>query len=115
MNSNILKAIQAFELDHHHEKIFDNPNELIAAGFPASFLLPLINVFRSSDGYQYFRNSKAVDEMIGIRHAALIYAIAEHLGVPPDTGSHFTGRGSAMRANIDAIREILSEQARGSG
>ena len=112
MNSNILKAIQTFELDQHHEKIFDNVNELLDVGFPAVFLLPLISVFKSGDGYQYFRGGIAVNEMIGISHLSLVYAVAKHLGVPPDTGSDFTGRGFAMRANIDAIRTILSQRAR---
>ena len=53
-----------------------------------------------------------VNEMIGIRHIALIYAIARYLGVPPSTGSQFTGRGFAMRANIEAIRKVLDERTR---
>lgn len=114
MNSNILNAVQTFNLDQHHEKIFDDPNELIDAGFPANFLLPLINAFQSGDGFQYYRDERPVSEMIGISHRALIYAIAEHLGVPLGTGSHFTGRGFAMRENIDAIRKILSEWTRRS-
>lgn len=109
MANNIFKAIVKFELDQPHEKIYDDPNELIDADFPAAFLLPLIKTFQSTDEYQYFRRGKPVDEMIGISHAALVYAIAEHLGVPPNIGSNFTGRGFAMRANIDAIREILSQ------
>lgn len=114
MNSNILKAIQTFELNQYHEKIYDDPNELIDAGFPADFILPLISAFQSNDGYQYYRRGKIVNEMIGISHPILIYAIADYLGVPPDTGSEFTGRGFSMQANIDAIRKILSERARDS-
>jgi hypothetical protein len=70
-----------------------------------------MRVFESDEGYKYFRNGKIVDEMIGISHLSLIYAIAEHLGVPPGHSSGFTGRGFAMRANIDAIRKILDDLA----
>jgi|TARA_Y100000310_G_scaffold94317_1_gene91940 hypothetical protein len=105
------KAIRQFELDQHHEKIYDDPNELIEAGFPADFLLPLISVYKSSDYYRYFRREEFVDEMIGISHLALIYAIADYLGVPEGTGSRFTGRGFAMRATIRAINSILSESS----
>jgi hypothetical protein len=107
MSANIIQALQTFELDQHHEKIYVDPNELIEAGFPAFFLLPLIKVFESSDGYKYFRDGKIVNEMIGISHLSLIYAIANHVGVPPGTGSNFTGSGFAMQANIDEIRKIL--------
>jgi len=110
VNNSIVKAIQAFDLDQSHEKIYDDPNILIEAGFPATFILPLICSFHSTDGHKYFRRGKIVDEMIGISHVTLINAIAEYLGVPPDTGSDFTGRGFAMRANIDTIRKILSER-----
>jgi len=78
-------------------------------GFPAFFLRPLIDVFESSEGYKYFRDGKIVDEMIGINHLRLIYAIAEHVGVPPNTGRQFVGRGFAMEANIEAIRMVLEE------
>ena len=115
MRGNIIQALQTFELDQHHEKIYVDPNELIDAGFPAAFLLPLLKVFESSDGYQYFRDGKAVTEMIGISHLSLIYAIATHVGVPSGTGSGFTGRGFATRANIDAIREVLCRHTRDEG
>ena len=105
LNNSILKAIQALELCEHHERIHD-PNELIDAGFPAGFLLPLISVFDSGGRYQYYRCGKAVQEIIGISHLTLIYAIAEYLGVPYDIGLGFTGRGFAMRAKIDAIRDL---------
>lgn len=105
----ILNAIQEFELDQNHNKIYDNPNKLINVGFPADFLLPLIRVFKSTDG-PYFWRGKIVDEMIGISHLTFIYAIAEYLGVPSHIGSEFTGSGFAMRAKIDAIRKILSER-----
>ncbi len=104
----VVRAAQRFELDRHHELIYDDPNELIKAGFPGPFLLPLIRIFQSSDGYKYHLRGVFVDEMIGISHAALIYAIARHLGVPPSMGSEFTGRGFAMRANIEAIRRLLT-------
>jgi hypothetical protein len=107
MKSEIVRALQTFELDQNHERIYSDPNELIEAGFPASFLLPLIRVFESNGGYKYFRKGKIVAEMIGISHLSIIYGIADHLGVPPETGSGFTGRGFAMRANIEAIRNIL--------
>jgi hypothetical protein len=114
VSDDVLKAIRAFDLDQHHEKIYDDPNDLIDAGFPADFLVPLIRAFRSTKGYQYFRRGKLVKEMIGISHLSLVYAIAEHLGVPPETGSGFTGRGFAMRAKIDAIRVILGRHDMGS-
>lgn len=109
MSGNIHKAIKVFQLDRHHERIYDDPNELIEAGFPAEFLLPLIRVFTSSEGYKYHRRGTLVDEMIGISHAALVYAIAVHLGIPSDTGSTFTGRGFRLQANIDAIRKPLDD------
>jgi hypothetical protein len=114
MSDDVLDAIQVFKLDQHHEKIYTDPNELLNKGFPADFLLPLISIFRSTEGYQYFHQGKRMGEMIGIRHSALIYAIAEYLGVPPDTGSGFTGRGFAMRAVIDAIHKTLNERKMGS-
>jgi hypothetical protein len=112
MTGNIIQALKTFELDQHHEKIYSDPNELIEAGFPASFLLPLIRVFESTEGYKYFYNGKVVSEMIGISHLSLIYAIAKHVGVPPETGPNFTGRGFAMRENIEAIRTLLNEDAK---
>jgi len=115
MSGNIIEALQTFVLDQHHEHIYVDPNELIEAGFPAFFLLPLVKVFETSERYQLFRSGKNVNEMIGISHLSLIYAIAAHVGVPPDTGSSFTGRGFAMRANIDAIREVLDQHARNKG
>jgi hypothetical protein len=111
MRSDIVTALHTFQLDRNHERIYPDPNELVEAGFPASFLLPLMRVFESSEEYKYFRDGEIVHEMIGISHLSLIYAIAEHLGVPPERGSGFAGRGFAMRANIDAIREILDELA----
>jgi hypothetical protein len=105
-----MQALHTFDLDQHHEKVYADPNELIDAGFPASFLLPLLKVFASGDGRVFFRNGNPVGEMIGISHLSLVYAVASHLGVPPGTGSQFTGRGFAMRANIDAIREVLDSQ-----
>lgn len=113
MSNDLLKAIRDFKLDQHHEKIYTDPNKLIIEGFPAKFLLPLIRTFQSADGYKYFHQGNIVDEMIGISHPALIYAIADYLGVPPDTGSGFTGRGFAMRAVIDAIQKRLSEREQG--
>jgi hypothetical protein len=92
MRRDIVTALNAFQLDQNHERIYTDPNELVEAGFPASFLLPLMRVFKSSEGYKYFRVGKIADEMIGISHLSLVYAIAEHLGVPPGTGSGFTGR-----------------------
>jgi hypothetical protein len=115
MSDNIIRALKTFKLDQHHEKIYDNPNELIEAGFPASFLVPLIKVFESSDGYKYFRKGTIVDEMIGISHLSLIYAIVKHLGLPTDVGSNHTGRGFAMQENIDAIRIYLTKHGEPTG
>jgi hypothetical protein len=112
VNDGVIRATQTFELDQHHETIHDNPNELIEAGFPGKFLLPLMEVFESSESYRYFRHGQIVNEMIGIRHSALIYAIARHLGVPSSTASGFTGRGFAVRATIEAIRKVLDERSR---
>ena len=86
MSGNIIQALKTFKLDQHHEKIYGDPNELIEAGFPAWFLLPLIKVFESSEGYKYFHKGTIVSELIGISHLSLIYAIADHLGIPPDAG-----------------------------
>jgi hypothetical protein len=94
MRSDIVTALHTFQLDQNHERIYTDPNELVEAGFPASFLLPLMRVFESSEGYKYFRDGKIVDEMIGISHLSFIYAIAEHLGVPPGTGSDSQDAGS---------------------
>jgi hypothetical protein len=107
MTSNIDLAIRSFDLDQSHTKIYADPNELIEAGFPASFLLPLIRAFASSEGYKHFWRGRIVSEMIGISHRALIAAIARHVGVPDEVGSGFTGRGFAMQAQIEAIRETL--------
>ena len=107
--SSIIQAIKIFEFDQYHRTIYDDANELIEGGFPAEFLLPLIRIFTSDEGYQYYRRGELVDEMIGISHAALVYAIAKHLGVPSDTGSRFTGDGFRLGANIDAIRKILDD------
>lgn len=104
------KAVEQFDLNQHHEKIYDDPNILIDAGFSAEFLLPLVRAFHSSDGYQYFRRGELVDEMIGISHMSLVYAIGERLGVPSDAGSEFTGRGFAMRAVIEAIKSLFGNQ-----
>jgi hypothetical protein len=110
VKTEICKALHTFKLDQHYETIYDNPNDLIDAGFPAAFLLPLIIVFQSAEGYRYCCRAKNVDEMIGISHHSLVCAIAESLGVPSGTGSGFTGRGFAMRAKLEAIQEILREQ-----
>ena len=111
MSENLLRALQTFKLDQHHEKIHADPNELIEAGFPASFLLPLIRCFESGTNYGYHWEGKFVDELIGISHLSLVYAIADYLGVPSETGSRFTGRGFAMEAKIDAITGLLIAQS----
>lgn len=110
MDDKILKAIMTFKLDQHHEKIYDNPNDLLLAGFSAAFILPLIRSYESSEGYKYFFRGEVVDEIIGISHTALVYAIGDYLGVPQGTGSGYTGRGFAMRAVIDEINKLLSEK-----
>jgi hypothetical protein len=115
MSGSILTALETFQLDEHHEKIYADPNELIRAGFPASFLLPLIRVFESTDTYKYFCDGKVVDELIGISHLALVCAIADHMGVPPDVGQGLTGRGFAMRAKIDGIQKLLDEHVSNNG
>jgi hypothetical protein len=115
MRGSILTALETFQLDQHHEKIYADPNELIRAGFPASFLLPLIRVFESTDTYKYFCDGKVVDELIRISHLPLVYAIADHIGVAPDVGRGFTGRGFAMRAKIEGIQKLLDENASNNG
>jgi hypothetical protein len=107
MTGNIDLAIRSFDLDQSHAKIYADPNELIESGFPASFLLPLIRAFSSSEGYKYLWRGRIVSEIIGISHGALISAIACHVGVPDDSG--FTGRGFSMQAQIEAIRKILEQ------
>ncbi len=109
----ILKAIQALDLHQHHETIHD-PNELIDGGFPANFLLPLIRIFDSSGRYQYVRQGRLVEEMIGISHLNLIYAVADYLGVSSEVGLGFTGRGFSMNAKIDAIESILNKTKDGA-
>ncbi len=111
-SSSVFKAIQALDLHQHHETIHD-PNELIDTGFPAIFLLPLISIYDSSGRYQYFRCGTPVQEIIGISHLDLIYAFAKYLGVSSEVGLGFTGRGFAMNAIIDAINDILREEAKG--
>ena len=110
MDDRILKAIMTFKLDQHHEKIYDNPNDLLLAGFPASFIIQLIRSYESSEDYKYFFRGEVVGEIIGISHAALVFAIGDYLGVSQGTGSGFTGRGFAMRAVIDEINNLLSEK-----
>jgi hypothetical protein len=107
MHDAILRAVQKYELDQNHNKVYDDPNELIEIGFPASFILPLIRVFRSREEYKYFWRGQIVDEMIGISHLSLVYAIAEDFGISSDAGSKFTGRGFAMRAIVDSIRQVM--------
>ena len=111
MDEKVIQALRTFNLNAHHELIYHDPNELIDAGFPASFIFPLIQIFQSSSGYFIHWRGKVVNELIGISHLSLVYAIAHQLGVPTDTGSQFAGRGFAMRANIDAIRSILARDA----
>jgi hypothetical protein len=68
-----------------------------------------IRVFESTDTDKYFRDGKIVDKLIGISHLALVYAIADHIGLPRDIGRGFTGSGFAMRAKIDGIRRLLDK------
>lgn len=110
----LLRALQTFNLDQNHRKIYADPNELVEAGFPASFLLPSITCCESDANHIYHWRGKIVDELIGISHFSLVNAIADGLGVAPATGSDFTGQGFAMRANIDAIQELL-KSAQGCG
>ena len=63
VSDNVIRAAQTFDLDQHHEKIYDNPNDLIEAGFPGDFLLPIVKVFKSSVSYKYFRRGEIVNEM----------------------------------------------------
>jgi hypothetical protein len=109
VDNDIIRALRSFDLDQSHDKVYADPNELVQNGFPSSFLLPLITNFESSDEYVYFWEGNVVRELIGISHASLVYAIAKHVGVPSEMGSRFTGRGFAMRAVIDAIRDILAK------
>jgi hypothetical protein len=98
LDEKIIEALRTFNLDEHHELIYDDVNVLIDAGFPASFIFPLIQIFQSSSGYFFHWRGKVVNELIGIRHSSLVYAIAHQLSVPANTGS-ITGRGFAMRAD----------------
>ena len=82
MTRNLDQAIRSFDLTLNHRTIYDDPNELIAKGFPAEFLLPLINTFKSGDWYKYYWRGELVDEMIGIGHGALVSAIASILVSP---------------------------------
>jgi hypothetical protein len=109
-NNAILKAISALDLHQHHETIHE-PNDLTAFGLPAHFLSPLISVYDSSGRYQYLRCGIPVQEIIGISHLDLIYALADYLGVPSEIGLGFTGRGFAINAKIEVICEILSRKA----
>jgi hypothetical protein len=110
MNGSILTALETFKLDQDHKKIYADPNELVRAGFPASFLLPLMRIFETTDTDIYFCDGKIVDSLIGIGHLTLVYAIADHIGVLSDIGRGFTGSGFAMRAKIDGIQRLLDKR-----
>jgi hypothetical protein len=107
MAINLDQAIRTFDLSSNHRTIYD-PNDLIAEGFPATFLLPLIGVFESDNSYIYYLRGKIVEQMIGVSHVALVSAIAKHLGLPDDIGSGFTGGGFRLDAIVSAIRKVLS-------
>lgn len=112
MSNKIDRAIRSFELQRSHSTIYSDPNVLVEAGFPGSFLLPLIEAFKSTETYKYYRDGKFVNEMIGISHGALISAIAKHLGVPDTAGQGLTGRGFVMQAEIEGIHQVLNDNSR---
>ncbi len=103
------RVVKQFDLGKNHRTIYEDPNELIKAGFSAEFLLPLIGTFRSSASYVYYCRGEIIAEMIGISHLSLVYAIGRRLGVPEDTGRGFTGSGFAMQSVIDAINAALKD------
>ncbi len=104
IKNSIVVAVNDFELEQHHELIYDNPNILISKGFPAFFLLPLLKIFESSNNYVFHRNGILVEEMIGISHFDLVMAIADILDCQncvPD----YVGRGFIMGACIEEIKK----------
>lgn len=107
MSVNIDDAIRNFAFAEGHRTIYHDPNALIAQGFPASILVPLIEAFASDAGEMYFYCGKPVDELIGISHSRIVYAIAQHLGISGDVGGQYTGRGFQLQAMIDAIQHKL--------
>ena len=99
----IRKAIEILD----HNKVYHDPNILIEQGFEAEFVLPLIQLFKSSPDYVYFCKGDIVDELIGVSHARLIYAIADYLKISKKVGTGYTGKGFAMQAVIEAIKRKL--------
>lgn len=103
----MIKAIRSAIEYLDHGKVYHDPNFLISQGFDADFILPLIQVFKSSPDYVYFYKMEIVEELIGVSHPRLIYAIADYLKIPKDVGANYTGRGFAMQAVIEAIKEEI--------
>jgi len=68
MSENLLRALQTFKLDQHHEKIHADPNELIEAGFPGNWLP--IHGARVRDGSKNRRDHRVVDCSIASAIAA---------------------------------------------
>ncbi|MBU1647766.1 MAG: hypothetical protein KJ846_06745 [Proteobacteria bacterium] len=106
----MIEAIRNAIKNVNHNKVYPDPNVLIKQGFDAEFILPLIEVFKSTPDYVYVYEMELVQELIGVSHLRLIYAIADHLKIPKGVGANYTGRGFAMQAVIEAIENELATE-----
>lgn len=102
-----IEAIRNAIKNVNHNEVYHDPNILINQGFTAEFILPLVQVFKSTPDYVYFYKMEPVQELIGVSHLHLIYAIADYLKIPKDVGANYTGRGFSMQAKIEAIKKEL--------
>ena len=104
----IISALSNFDLDEPwNSLIYTEPNELVAMGFPAEFIIDQIDVYESSPGYIYQFNGTPVKELIGIAHSSLIWAIAKEIGADTSAASNLTGESFRTEAIINAIRKVI--------
>ena len=105
----ILSALPNLDMDGWHDRVYTEPNDLVAMGFPAEFILQLVRGHESSPGRVYVFKGKIVGELVGIAHTSLIWAIAEEIGADMSVAGEFTGEGYRTNAIVGEIQRVMAE------
>jgi hypothetical protein len=104
----IISALSNFDLDEPwHSLIYTEPNELVAMGFPAEFIIDQIDVYESSPSYIYQFKGTPVKELIGVALSSLIWQIAEEIGADTSVAGNFTGEGFRTEAIKNEIKKVI--------
>jgi hypothetical protein len=98
-------------VDSSHHRIHD-PNNLIAAGYPAELAVRLVQHFKSIPGeYLYHHRGQIVADLIGVHNSALLRQIAQVLDVD-DADEGYVGAGFANEALAERIMAVVAATTR---